>query len=165
MSCAFWASEKKEITADVLAHRGQYAAFITIMAAAVVLVVASIVVLAFESGSADANISTGGDALWWSIVTLTTVGYGDAFPVTAGGRITAILVMFMGVGIIGALASILASFLVAPAEAEPEPAAGSTQSQSPASASCPRTPGRTTRDPRRARGSSRALGTRDADLG
>ena len=108
--------KKKEITADVLAHRGQYAAFITIMAAAVVLVVASIVVLAFESGSADANIKSGGDALWWAIVTLTTVGYGDKFPLTMGGRITAIFVMFMGVGIIGALASILASFLVAPSE-------------------------------------------------
>ena len=117
--------KKKEITADVLAHRGQYAAFITIMAAAVVLVVASIVVLAFESGSADANIKTGGDALWWAIVTMTTVGYGDKFPLTMGGRITAIFVMFMGVGIIGALASILASFLVAPSEPEPaeEPAA------------------------------------------
>jgi voltage-gated potassium channel len=110
--------KKKEITADVLAHRGQYAAFITIMAASVVLVVASIVVLAFESGSADANIKTGGDALWWAIVTLTTVGYGDKFPLTMGGRITAMFVMFSGVGIIGALASILASFLVAPSEPE-----------------------------------------------
>jgi len=122
--------KKKEITADVLAHRGQYAAFITIMAAAVVLVVASIVVLAFESGSANANISTGGDALWWAIVTLTTVGYGDKFPMSTGGRITAIFVMFMGVGIIGALASILASFLVAPTEPEPaeEPAQSSSES-------------------------------------
>ena len=139
--------KKKEITADVLAHRGQYAAFITIIAASVVLVVASIVVLAFESGSADANISSGGDALWWAIVTLTTVGYGDHFPVTTGGRITAVFVLFMGVGIIGALASILASFLVAPSEAEPEgagaepaevsvgPSAGSTQSQSSAAPS------------------------------
>ncbi len=136
------------------------------MAAAVVLVVASIVVLAFESGSADANISTGGDALWWSIVTLTTVGYGDAFPVTAGGRITAIFVMFMGVGIIGALASILASFLVAPTEAEPEPAAGSTQSQSPASASLP--PNSRTNYARSAPSSrlfERHSARRDADLG
>ncbi len=127
--------KKKEITADVLAHRGQYAAFITLMAAALVMVVSSIFVLSFETHSADANITTGGDALWWSIVTLTTVGYGDQFPVTAGGRITAMFVMFMGVGIIGALASILASFLVAPTEAEPEPAAGSTRSQSPTATS------------------------------
>jgi voltage-gated potassium channel len=104
---------------DVLDHRGQYAAFITVLAAAVVLVVASIVELAFETApGADGNITTGGDALWWAIVTMTTVGYGDHFPVTAGGRITATFVMFMGVGIIGALASILASFLVAPSSSE-----------------------------------------------
>jgi voltage-gated potassium channel len=113
--------KKKEIIADVLAHRGQYAAFITVMAAALVLVVASIVALAFESNSAESNIKTGGDALWWAVVTLTTVGYGDRFPVTTGGRITGLFVMFGGVGIIGALASILASFLVAPSEPESEP--------------------------------------------
>jgi voltage-gated potassium channel len=117
--------KKQEIIDDVLAHRGQYAGFVTIMAAAVVLVVASIVVLAFESGKEGANIVSGGDALWWAVVTMTTVGYGDRFPVSAGGRITGLFVMFGGVGIIGALASILASFLVSPTEpeAEPEPPA------------------------------------------
>ena len=55
------------------------------------------------------------------LVTITTVGYGDFYPVTAAGRVTAMFIMFMGVGIIGALASILASLLVggsAPAEEE-----------------------------------------------
>jgi voltage-gated potassium channel len=105
---------KEEIIADVLTHRGEYAGFVTITAAALVLVIASILVLTFEVGAANANITTGGGALWWAIVTMTTVGYGDKFPVTAGGRITAVFVMFMGVGIIGALASILASLLVTP---------------------------------------------------
>ena len=114
----------QEIVKDVLTHRSQYAAFVTITAAGLVMVIASILVLTFEAASADSNIKTGGEALWWTIVTLTTVGYGDFFPVTTGGRITAVFVMFMGVGIIGALASILASFLVAPPEPEsnPEPA-------------------------------------------
>ncbi len=103
---------KRELVDDLLAHRGQYAAFITILAAGIVLVVASIAELQFESGSPDANIKTGGEALWWSIVTITTVGYGDFFPTTTGGRITAAFVMFAGIGIIGALASILASLLV-----------------------------------------------------
>ena len=115
---------RQEIVDDVLANRGQYAAFVTILSAALVMVVASIAVLSFESGAPGSNIETGGDALWWSVVTLTTVGYGDEFPVTMGGRITAMFVMFMGVGIIGALASILASFLVSPSpEPEPEPEA------------------------------------------
>ena len=55
------------------------------------------------------------------MVTITTVGYGDYYPVTSGGRITAMFIMLAGVGIIGALASILASLLVggsAPAEEE-----------------------------------------------
>ena len=104
--------KKRELIDDVVSHRGQYAAFVSIMAAVIVLVVCSVLVLQFESRSADANITTGGDALWWALVTITTVGYGDFFPVTAAGRTTGAFVMFAGVGIIGALASILASILV-----------------------------------------------------
>ena len=89
------------------------------MLAFIVLTVASALVLQFESKSPDANITTGGDALWWAVVTITTVGYGDKYPVTAGGRVTAIFVMFAGVGIIGALASILSSVLVPAPLAEP----------------------------------------------
>src|SRR4029450_14033717 len=62
-----------------------------------------------------ATVRTGGDALWWAVVTITTVGYGDKYPVTLGGRVTAVFVMVAGVGIIGALASILSSLLVSPA--------------------------------------------------
>jgi len=112
---------KRELIADVLTHRGQYAAFVSVMAAMIVLVVCSVLVLQFESHAADANITTGGDALWWAIVTITTVGYGDFFPVTTAGRITGTFVMFAGVGIIGALASILASVLVASPKTEEEP--------------------------------------------
>jgi voltage-gated potassium channel len=71
-----------------------------------------VLVLQFESKSPDANIHTGGHALWYALVTITTVGYGDRYPVTSGGRVTAMFIMFAGVGIIGALASILASLLV-----------------------------------------------------
>ena len=112
--------KKAELVADVLGHRGQYAAFITLLAAMVVLVITSTMVLQFESRSPDANITSGGDALWWAIVTITTVGYGDRFPVTAPGRLTGVFVMFAGVGIIGALASILASILVPPPKSDEE---------------------------------------------
>jgi len=105
--------KRREMWDDVLAHRGRYATFLTLLTAAVLLVVASTVVLGFETASGKGNITTGGEALWWSIVTLTTVGYGDYAPVTVGGQITAVVLMFLGVGIIGALASILASVLVA----------------------------------------------------
>jgi voltage-gated potassium channel len=117
---------KKRLVEDVLQNRGQYAAFITILAAFMVLVTSSVLVLQFEARSPDANITTGGDALWWAVVTITTVGYGDKYPVTALGRLTGVAVMFAGVGIIGALASILASILVPQPDKAPE--AGATSS-------------------------------------
>jgi voltage-gated potassium channel len=116
---------KKTLVKDILEHRNQYAMFLTILLTILVLTVTSVLVLQFESKSPNANITTGGDALWYSIVTITTVGYGDFYPVTTAGRVTAIFIMFMGVGIIGALASILASLLVggsSPAEEEQTPA-------------------------------------------
>jgi voltage-gated potassium channel len=119
---------KEALIKDVIENRSQYTLFITVLLTILVLTVASVLVLQFESASPDANITTGGDSLWYSIVTITTVGYGDRYPVTRGGRTTAVFIMFMGVGIIGALASILSSVLVgspsAPAEAAPpEPTA------------------------------------------
>jgi voltage-gated potassium channel len=111
---------KAALVKDIVDHRGQYAAFVTVLAAMIVLVFTSTLVVQFENRSAEANITSGGDALWWAIVTITTVGYGDRFPVTTAGRITGVFVMLAGVGIIGALASILASILVPPAQTEEE---------------------------------------------
>ena len=118
---------QRQLVADLVRNRGQYATFVTLMLAMIVLSLSSVFVLQFENQSPDANITTGGDALWCAVVTITTVGYGDKYPVTIGGRIVAIVVMFTGVGIIGALASILSSLLVqspapeASPDAEPQP--------------------------------------------
>jgi voltage-gated potassium channel len=119
---------------EILNNRGSYAALLTVLLAGLVISTASIFVLFFESKSPDANISTSGDAIWWAIVTITTVGYGDRYPVTLGGRTTAVFVMFAGVGIIGALASILASFLIPPAKQpdEPQPVENNPAASSPA---------------------------------
>jgi voltage-gated potassium channel len=115
---------RRELVRDVVQNRGQYALFITFLSAFLVLSTATILILEFEGRSPDAKIITGGDALWWGLVTITTVGYGDYFPVTFLGRATAVFVMFAGVGIIGSLASILASILVPDAsdDATPEDA-------------------------------------------
>jgi len=111
---------------EILNNRGSYALLLTVLMAMMVISTASIFVEFFEGQSPNANITTPGDGIWWAIVTITTVGYGDKYPVTLGGRTTAVFVMFAGVGIIGALASILASFLIPPAKPaekpdEPEP--------------------------------------------
>jgi voltage-gated potassium channel len=122
------AKNKREIVADIAEHRGQYAAFVTLLAGMIVLMAASVLVLQFESSAPAGNIKTGGQALWWAIVTITTVGYGDYFPVTLAGRLTGVFVMVTGIGIIGALASILASVLVAPDDG-PDPAQTSMQAE------------------------------------
>lgn len=67
-----------------------------------------------ELDSIEANITSAGDAVWWVLVTLTTVGYGDFYPTTLTGRIAAIFVMFAGVALIGVLASYLANFFMEP---------------------------------------------------
>ena len=105
---------KGQLVKDVLDNRSQYAVMVTVTLAMIVLMLASILELQFEVGAPGANITTGGTSLWWGIVTITTVGYGDTFPVTAAGRVTGFFVMLAGVGIIGALASILASVLIPP---------------------------------------------------
>jgi voltage-gated potassium channel len=109
------AKNKHELFDDVIHNRGQYAAFITLLAALMVMVVCGVAMLEAESRSSEPNITTGGDALWWSMVTITTVGYGDRYPVTMSGRVIATFVMVAGVGIIASLASILASVLIPPA--------------------------------------------------
>lgn len=103
---------QKQLVAEVLHNRGQYAALVTVLLAFIVLSSASVAVLLFEAPTPGANITTGGDALWWAIVTITTVGYGDKYPITAAGRVTGVFVMVAGVGIIGSLAGILSSVLL-----------------------------------------------------
>jgi voltage-gated potassium channel len=60
----------------------------------------------------DSNINTPSDALWWSFVTITTVGYGDYYPKTLLGRITAGVLMTAGVGLFGTLTAYVASYFV-----------------------------------------------------
>lgn len=108
------------LIADVLKKRSNYAAAITVLLTIIILVTASVLVLQFESRSPEANITTGWDAFWYSIVTITTVGYGDYYPVTLLGRITAMSIMIAGVGIIGALASLMSSLLVGSSPAPSE---------------------------------------------
>lgn len=104
--------QRGDLLRDIVQYRSHYAALITVLLTLTVLATASVLVLQFESQSPEASITTGWDAFWYSIVTITTVGYGDYTPVTTAGRITGIFIMITGIGIIGALASILSSVLV-----------------------------------------------------
>jgi voltage-gated potassium channel len=65
-----------------------------------------------ESSDPEAKITTIEDAFWWAIVTVTTVGYGDVYPVTAGGKIVAAMLMVVGIAILGILISTLGAGLI-----------------------------------------------------
>jgi len=75
----------------------------------------SIAILQVETDPRS-NIKTAEDALWWSYTTITTVGYGDLYPVTAEGRLIAIVVMTFGVGLFGTFTAYIASVFVKPKE-------------------------------------------------
>jgi voltage-gated potassium channel len=70
----------------------------------------SVLIVLFEKGHGP--IDTAGEGIWWSMVTVTTVGYGDVVPVTIGGRIVATFLMLAGVGTFAALSGVLASWLL-----------------------------------------------------
>ena len=74
---------------------------------------ASIAILNVEDAP-ESNIRSAQDALWWSLVTITTVGYGDKFPVTTEGRVIAIVLMTAGVGLFGTFTGLVASLVIAP---------------------------------------------------
>jgi len=72
----------------------------------------ALAVLDAERGHPDANITTGGDALWWAATTVTTVGYGDRYPVTTTGRLVAVVLMIVGIAVVSSLTAVIASWLV-----------------------------------------------------
>ncbi len=87
--------------------------------------------LMLEQDHPDGTINSMGDALWWAIVTSTTVGYGDTFPVTGGGRLTAVALMGLGIVIFSMVtARVAASFGSAGTDDESRSVLGSTEAAS-----------------------------------
>lgn len=72
----------------------------------------ALAVLDAERGAPEANITSAGDALWWACTTVTTVGYGDRFPVTTEGRIVAVALMLVGIAVVGSVTAVIAAWLI-----------------------------------------------------
>lgn len=81
-------------------------------ATVLIIFCAALAVLDAERSNPSANIHTFGDALWWAVVSVTTVGYGDRYPVTGEGRLVAVGLMLAGIALLGVVTAAIASWLV-----------------------------------------------------
>jgi voltage-gated potassium channel len=109
----------RNIVRSFVKNRADNALIVVLFMVLLVLEFGSMLVAFFEQQDPNANIKTGGDAVWWAFVSITTVGYGDQYPVTQGGRAMAFFVLATGVGLFGVLSGYLANFFLAPAKEEP----------------------------------------------
>ncbi len=105
----------KILATFALEKRAESALWATLLVSILVTIFGSIAILHLET-SLEANIHTAPDALWWSFVTLTTVGYGDHFPVTSSGRVLAAVLMITGIGLFGTFTAYVASLFISPEE-------------------------------------------------
>ncbi len=106
----------KNIGRSLLKERAGSALLSLLFVAILVLEFGSLWMLRLESRSPDANITTASDSIWYVIVTISTVGYGDQYPVTNGGRILGTVIIVLGVAIFGTLTGYLANLFLAPAK-------------------------------------------------
>ena len=90
---------------------GRVAAYVT-MTASLVVFMASLAVYDAERSAPGASITSYGDAVWWALTTITTVGYGDEYPVTGEGRLVAVLLMVSGIALLGVVTAAVASWFV-----------------------------------------------------
>jgi voltage-gated potassium channel len=88
--------------------------YLVIFVGITVLEVCGLLELRFEEYAPGANITTAGDALWWGYVTATTVGYGDQYPVTTGGRLTGLVMLTVGVALFATFSGFLANLFLSP---------------------------------------------------
>jgi voltage-gated potassium channel len=93
------------------AIRGRVVSY-TAGSAVLLVYAASLAVLDAERSDPGAHIKNFGDAVWWSITTITTVGYGDFYPVTVNGRLVAVLLMIGGISLIGMITATVATWIV-----------------------------------------------------
>ncbi|MDW7731150.1 MAG: ion transporter [Methanolobus sp.] len=110
----------RRIVSEITNNRAQMAIYIVVAMVTLILQMGSTWVLRYEDMNPDANIKTGSDALWWAFVTITTVGYGDKYPTTNGGRLIGIALMTSGVGVFSVFTGFIANSFLAPRKKKEE---------------------------------------------
>lgn len=100
---------------ELAATRALATFLLTMFLVVLVVEVTGIAILYTELDAPGANIENAGDAVWWGLVTITTVGYGDQFPVSAGGRIVGAFLLFAGIALFSVLTGFIANLFLSPA--------------------------------------------------
>lgn len=99
----------RQVVREFLKNRAASALYLVLLLIILLLEFGSIGILYAEQGSAGANIHSAADAMWWTYVTITTVGYGDHFPITIAGRMIGVVVMLVGVGLFAVVTGYIAN--------------------------------------------------------
>lgn len=104
----------KILATFILDRRAEGAFLAASLVSILLLVFSSIAILHFECHETTANINSAEDAMWWAIATITTVGYGDRYPVTTEGRAVAAVLMTAGIGLFGTFSGFVAAWFLTP---------------------------------------------------
>jgi len=105
-------SKLSDITEGLFRNPTAGAFAVTSVLAVSTIFMSAFLVLEAECNVAGAKIMNAGDALWWAVTTVTTVGYGDVYPITTAGRYVGVITMFVGIAVAGSLTATMASILI-----------------------------------------------------
>ena len=102
------------LIAEFRAARALTTFLVTLFLVIVVTELAGATIYFAENGAAGSNIASASDAIWWALVTITTVGYGDRYPVTDDGRAIGVFLLFAGIALFSVLTGFIANLFLAP---------------------------------------------------
>lgn len=129
----------RTISRTLIKDRAGSALYVLLLMGIFVLQFGSLTMLSLEQDAERANITTASDALWYTIVTISTVGYGDQYPVTEFGRLCGTVIIVVGVGIFGTFTGYLATVFLSPQKTDAAPAEPAGEELSAASVETLRT--------------------------
>ena len=105
---------RERLAEDIWVSRASTTFLFTIFLVIAVVEFAGMAEFYVEQGVPNANITSAGNSVWWGLVTITTVGYGDQYPVGEGGRLVGVLLLFAGIGLFSVLTGFIANVFLAP---------------------------------------------------